>query len=661
MATEPDPFRAPRSRRPLVYAGAGAAGLLAVGIGFWLFGGGEREITGPEPLVADLVATDWLAPAERDSGYRRLATIFAGTVRFGGVALHDEGTLAFALESRAGHQVVVRSASGELRRYPFPTRVTALGFSPEGELYIGLRSGVWAVRRTDGVVETSTVSSGNSVEGFAFDRDSRRSAVMVAGGGVFTALRPLQPGTLSPFVTPSNARIREVAFYDGDLVLGGDGGAVLVHDGSDWTDRAVPGGGRVTSFGEERTGDLLVGLENGKIFRSVGIGWEPVDQIGAAVAAIGESVAFGLVAVGANGSIYARFEGDGLIEMPDYPLPDRGASDSAAIAGDNVAIALGPGLRVWDGSLFDTLSPEVREPAGIPDASCRPVAVPPLLPIALRCDNGLHLFRDAGLERVEEVSLGNLRVSAETLTEELASEEIIVIDGQLYRLEGRDALGVEQFRDEWSIGAETPAEEGFLRMASGTSGRIWTLSQNGTVRTGEPAEQFELVSVGSVEAIVQTVHGPDVAPDAPEIAALGEHEGVGRAVLRTGSAFALLSSDGAHSRLELPLTRVRLLRVGTALVAVGAAEDGQIRLASLSPEGTTADWSTPDSSFRAVGAVGSDAVLMTTLDGSEGRLCRAEGCRPVSTPNCARHFLLPEHLVCQQHGGGWGVLPLGDS
>jgi len=398
--------------------------LLGVGAGLYLaFGDDPSSVANVPKIAARLVATDFRAPSDPQTGLRPLISVLAEPTEYDAIAVGREGTLALGIRQRGAVRVVcLRDGSLSSSEFENTQAVTALAVDPEGTVYVGFRQGGYAHIATDGSVhQDATLVDGYSIVSFAFDPASQRSAVMLSGGEVRTGLRPLTRDGLHVVTMPERARVREMT-YDGsgDLWVAGDAGAVYVSTDDGWDERNVMTPGRVTAFGAGPGGDVVVGQAGGQIYQQSGSGWTLIGQIGATPTAVGSDAEGVVLVAGANGSLHRQADDtNDFVEVPGYAAPDgEHAVHDAAILGPIAAFATPERVWVWDDVLWGSADDSVRRPPGaegrvvpVGPWSDRSAEVAPLYLSVDGDDGTLRRYEAGGLRSVERVSYGDGDVS----------------------------------------------------------------------------------------------------------------------------------------------------------------------------------------------------------------------------------------------------------
>ena len=344
-SAESDPFLAARAAnlRRLVRGGLVLGVLLlVVGVGVGLFGG-RRALRPALPVgvVTQLRATSLASPVDELTGYLRLASLLPAGAALEAAALAEDGTLAIALHDGEQRLLVLRDGhvSAALLR---DSRVSVLAFTPESELYVGFDDGrIAALSAGSPATALADAARGaapaSTVTGFAFDRTTPKTAVLFAGGEVFTALRPFRADALHAVTIPPNARVRLGAFtHDSELVLAGDRGQVFVSHGDEWDAVPLATSGEVVALTTDLAGDLLVAQANGEVFRRDG-GWESLGRTPAPPVAIGELGAPGIVAILNDGRVM-RLADPAANPTAIAGYVPRGAAVSGQVAGVNVLV-----------------------------------------------------------------------------------------------------------------------------------------------------------------------------------------------------------------------------------------------------------------------------------------------------------------------------------
>jgi len=541
-----DPFKAARtrSRSPLRLAalGGGVLALAAIGGALVLRGGGGFEGT-PGPLVEALSGTDWRSSADPVTGYRLLGGPFSTEATVDRVAIGRDGTMAIALRRGATSWVILWRGGRFLSRgIPEAYGTTGLAVDPEGTVYVGFPNGSFArVSPSGEVAREGAVSGGYSVIGFAFDVDSNRSALMTAGGGVHTAMRPLRVGSLHAVDMPPRARIRSFGYSsDGELVVGGDAGALFVATADGWEDRTLPTSGQVTAIGLDGPGDVMVAQANGHVFRASGSTWKRIGQVTSSPVAVGETPEHEYVVVSADGRLWATLGRDDFSEMPGRETPASMAVTSAAVMGHDVVLSAGDRAQVFDGRLWDSTDATVVSPGDTVAMPCERIgaglvptdAAPVLL---FECGVGRFARITGGeLHAVEDVDFAGQRVRAADLARAIGEAEDRAgtwVRGELWAPTREGSLpAIERWdpaEGQWDLVAPLVLEEGPALAISAVSSaemtEVWTLSRSDAVRMARigpdaSAPVFELVTT---HERFQAHYGDSFFPWSASIEALG--------------------------------------------------------------------------------------------------------------------------------------------
>ncbi len=506
-----DPFKrsAPRKWRKLVGGGATVAFLL-VGAVFLTLNDGPKSFE-PAGIVDALSNTSWALPRE-PSGLRRYGTQLGPEIGVSLIAMGSEGQLALALRGDSARVVVWRAGQWQLHSVPETRTVTALAVDPEGRVHVGMRDGRMARIDPDGTVysDPAMVAGRNSIVGFAFDPNSPKSAIMVAGGELHTALRPFQPDGLN-VVTMPPARIR-IATYDDDgtLIVAGDGGTTYASTSSGWDDRPLANQGQAVAFGRDGHGKLLLALDNGYVFRADGRRWQVVGQVGSAPVAVGE-LESGVVVIAGDGSLWSEND-EGMGRNP--PLVE-GTVTAGVVAGVNLVAVADAQLVVRDPSATWS-SHRVAGPA----RGCTPVTfdAPPVEPL-VRCGTQLHTATAGAVEPREAPEGWNVAQLA-TATERTAFASRLTrwANNTLYTVEQdappRSELKRLQSGGDWESLAVLEAPFGPILDLDVHGDEVWVAVQSGSVMRGDlSADEFRLMEVTAHESF-EEIHGPN-APDAP--------------------------------------------------------------------------------------------------------------------------------------------------
>ncbi len=673
--------RGGRKRLGAVVAGVGGLLLLLGGIGLATRGGGEGFDAEPGPLAAALGETDWRFPADPVSGYRRLATPFRGRTAVDRVDLSRDGTLAVGLRLSGGEPWVLVWRGGRFAAHPFGEShgaVTAVGVDPEGVVHVGFSDGALARVSPAGVVaEDGVVADGYSIVGFAFDRASRRSALMLSGGEVRTGLRPLGRHSLHVVPMPPRARIREMIYTaDGDLVVAGDAGALFVSTDEGWQERPLPTPGNVTALGLGAGGDLLVAQSNGHVFGGSGVTWDRLGQIAVAPVAVGAVPGRGVVVAASNGRIYATLGRDDFSEVPGYQAPGGFAAEDGRVRGHDVVLGGSDRLLVWDGQLFDSTAMAMPE-GTVTAQGCAPVGPPPAagtdLPTLFDCDEGRHAILGGGaLVDVDAVRVAGRELRAVDVVRMLREAErrgAAWVAGEPWAPSPPGQLpAVERFVAEagrWEPVAPFDLEQGeVLSVSAAPSGEtweVWAATRAGDVHlarvTAGTPPAFEVVAT---HAELSAPHGETFFPSTVEVHALGS----GRALVvhdgwmgtRVGGAVEPLGLSDERPPAHPAFHRVR----DGALVV----EPGSVRLVGAEE---TVPWTVPPDADLGLAtwargmfdvAVREGEVLLRAEHAVLS--CRDRGCRPVPLPSFAKPggvtFSPDGRVVVFEPGGMVGIV-----
>ena len=543
-----DPFFSPRRTSPTLLVAIAAAVVLAgVAVAAVVLSGksGPVELE-PAPMTARLAALEFRPPPRPGSGFRPLQSFVPPRSQVQAVDIAGDGTLAFAFESPSRRTEVVVVRGNAIRSYPVGTEaVLALAFDPEGILHIGLQRGSLSrIGKDDRMVqELADVSSGNSVVAFAFDPASPRSAVMIAGGEIFTAMRPFSPDTLSPVAMP-RVRARAMAFEDGELVVGGDAGAFFAAADDGWNERPLATSGRIVAMGYDAEGVLIVAQANGHVFRADGARWDRLGQVPQAPIAVGQlSGDRGVTVLAADGSLFARLGRDEFSELPEYEGPAGPPLRAGVIRGANVAYIADGALHVWDGEgAFDSAAPEVASPPGtMPAASCRLVG-PAIRPLELaetlfECGGNYFRVDGSALTRTETARLGGVEGDAASLAGALGRHDAsrrAFVHGSLWGAAAtHDVPGLVRYdvaAGDWVRAATLPEEEGPLGAVdareSGPDVEVWAYASSGTLHFGTVPADAETVDLGPVAThdAFQAHYGAEWFPSSATVHAIGPGE-----------------------------------------------------------------------------------------------------------------------------------------
>ena len=551
MSSEADPFRAARaaSVRRLVGVGMAVGALALVGVAVMVLRSGRGPLRPalPRGIVAQLRSASFASPVDAQTGYQRLASLLPRGATIDAAALAEDGTLAIALHAPDGRLLVVRP--GELSAASLDgRRVSALAFTPESELYVGFDDGGLATLGARALASTAAVAErgaapSSTVMGFAFDRATKKTAVLFAGGEVFTALRPFRAGALRAVTIPPNARAREALFTDdSELVLAGDRGQVFVSTGDAWDAVPLPTSGDVVALAIDLAGALLVAQSNGALFRRDG-GWESLGQAPAAPLAIGELGGRGIVAVLSDGRVVGVTEARGAAESLAGYTP-RGVALGGQIAGLNVLVLSRERLVVAEpgdaAAAWSSDAAEVAD-AGAVGADCRLIGdtstrmltrTSPLLV----CGEAPMLLRGAALRPAPAFPVsGRTLPGSELLRLVQAGRQVSYVGGQLVRphsaAEPPSLLVFHAQGLRYTPLVTLPPEEGRVRGWSAVAGEggaleLVTVSESGTVRLARVAPDAggamgEVAVVAELLASRGVLDGLALREELPEPLALG--------------------------------------------------------------------------------------------------------------------------------------------
>lgn len=648
-----DPFRRDRSRslkRLAALAGVAAAIAAVVALAVTLLGHRAELPASPGPLVADLEATDWSAPRDEATGYRRLVTPFRHGSVTDAAAIGPDGTLAAG--TRLGDEPA-RVVIWKDRRYRWipighGARVTAMAVDADGWVYVGAADGaVGVVDPTGSAVQWRPApQAGNSVTGFAFERDGRRALVVVAGGTVFTGERPLA-GELDEMVMPERARIRIASFdEDGDVLVAGDAAAAFSWTGGEWLARPLPTTADVVALGHDSYGRLLAGQDNGHVFVEDGASWSRVGQVAVTPAAIGGMPELGVVVAGGESRAWASYDRDDFSELG---LPERMTGVrlfAGQVAGHDLLMVsrerlfVRAGEAVWD-------SAEAGAPPGLVGREgCRAAGPPggaaPLTPW-LRCGEGRARLEGGALAAMTAVPLEGVDIAPHELERALESQTDTWLGGALIRCAPRhEAPAVERLSPGtrgFRTWLATPAEEGHLLSVAATDDELWTASSEMVIRFGRVA--------GDAPPTLAEVHrdephdgyvGLELFPFGGGVAAtLRTTRGGARLSRldagRPGEARVLVDTVGRGASREG--WRPALRRVGARLLGVDAGG-----LFEVDADGALHDFALPDGvtvgrddlrSDHGVAPGPSGQLVIRTGDGPVLR-CEARACLQIALP-----------------------------
>jgi hypothetical protein len=458
----------------------------------------------PLGVVARLRATSLASPVDAQTGYQRLTSVLPRGAELDAAALAEDGTLAIAL-SDTRYRLAVLRAGQVSATLLMGGRATALAFTPEGELYVGFDDGgLWTLAAGAPATALARAERGpapaSSVTGFAFDRATKKTAVLFAGGEVFTALRPFRRGALQAVRIPWDARVR-LALFDDDsaLVLAGDSGAVFISTGDGWEAASLATRGAVVALATDLAGHLLVAQSDGELFRRDG-GWVDLGRATAPPVAIGELGGQGVVAVLSDGRVVGAPDSRGT-PAPLAGYVPRGRASTGQIAGMNVLVFSrervviaepGPAALAWVSD-----DPAVADAGGTLH-DCRPVWGEPsadyVVPTSPRllCNGVFVSLGAAGVRAIPALPVSGRPLPAREVQRLLVADgNAIYVAGQVVRPSGADELpGLLVFRVSelryvplvtlpleegplyaWSA---APAEDGALELA--------TVSDNHSVR-----------------------------------------------------------------------------------------------------------------------------------------------------------------------------------
>lgn len=506
-----DPFKrsTPVKWRKLVGGGATVAFLL-LGAVFLALHEGPKTFE-PEGIVEGLSNTSWALPRET-SGLRRWGTQLGPEVGVSLVAMGPDGRLAVALRGDAARIVLWHAGQWRLHSIPETRTVTALAIDPENHVHIGMRDGRLARIEPDGTVyaDPAMVAGRNSIVGFAFDSLTHKSAIMVAGGELHTALRPFQPDGLN-VVTMPPARIRIAAYdTDGTLVVAGDGGTTYASTASGWDDRPLANQGQAVAFGRDGHGKLLLALDNGYVFRADGRRWQIVGQVGNAPIAVGE-LESGVVVIASDGSVWSESDGTMTRTRPMV----EGTVTAGTVTGVNLVAVADAQLVVRDPSATWSAHQISAPPRG-----CTPVTfdAPPLEPM-VRCGTDLYAITMDGVEPREEPTdwnIGIIRATTESPHQlfRWTPDALIAVEGQgramvvpfseLKRLRAAAA---------WETMARVEDPVAPIRGLDVWGDVVWVTTRSGSLMRGElSAEPFQLTEVTAHESFVE-IHAMERVDD----------------------------------------------------------------------------------------------------------------------------------------------------
>lgn len=660
----------------------------------WIAAGDSDGEERPGPLVADLQATDWRFPTDPHTGYQRLATPLRESTRFDRIAVGAEGRIAIGARLDETRPWVLVWHGGRWEGHAFQGKeaITALALDPDGTVHVGFSDGSLARIGTAGeVVDEGVVESGYSIVGFAFDRGSKRSALMLSGGEVRTGLRPLRRELLHTVTMPPRARIRKLSYSsDGQLVVAGDAGALFVATEDGWREGSLPTPGNVTALGLDGDGDLLVAQANGHVFSGSGVTWDRLGQVSGNPVAVGGMPEHGVVVVTADGRIYGTLGRDDFSEMPGYRAPADVVVDDAQVAGHDVLIAARNRVLVWDGQLFD--STQASEGEGtVGNEGC--VAVGPrsrgsdrVPQTVFDCGQGRHaVFTEGSLSDVEVIQVAGEVEPADdfaSAVREARRRGAIWIGGRPWAPNARGNLpGIERWsyvQGEWQPVASVEPELGDVLDLSAVQAsdgwELWATTQNGTaamarIHPGRPAGEVVALTPIADHGNMQELYGEDFFPGSVEIHALGE----GRALVIHDGWRASVVSQGPEGVQPLalfsepPMFRARTVRIGDGILLVEG--DRIRRITGGSPP---EEWTVPDGVDLGLGAgdTGPFDVAARERDGevllraAGGTLlrCRNAACETVPLPPWVRPvgvLYAPDgRVVVLEAGGLVGIITL---
>lgn len=521
-----DPFKrsTPVKWRKLVGGGATVVFLL-LGVVFLALREGPKTFE-PAGIVDALSNTSWALPRE-PSGLRRYGTQLGPEIGVSLVALGSDGRLAVALRGDAARIVVWHAGQWRLHSIPETRTVTALAIDPDNEVHVGMRDGRLARIATDGTVyaDPAMVAGRNSVVGFAFDPNSPKSAIMVAGGELHTALRPFEPNGLN-VVTMPPARIR-IATYDpeGTLIVAGDSGATYASTASGWDDRPLANQGQAVAFGRDGHGKLLLALDNGYVFRADGRRWQIVGQVGSVPIAVGE-IESGVVVIASDGSTWIESD-EGMTRS--RPLVE-GTVTAGAVVGDNSIAVANAQLVVRDSSGLWSGHEITAPPRG-----CTPVTFDaPVLEPMVRCGTELHAITAEGVEPREDPSDWNIALIRATT--ESPHQLFRWTNDSLLAVEGQGRAMVAPYSELKRLRANT-AWESLARVDDPVApirgldvwgDVVWVTTRSGSLMRGElSADPFVLTEAAAHESFVE-IHAMERVDDirvvAHEAGALVVHD-----------------------------------------------------------------------------------------------------------------------------------------
>lgn len=675
--TTGDPFRADRvarRQRRIAIAGGGVVVLALVAIVVWLVTRREVGEAAPPPLVAKLTDTDWRWPAE-PTGHRRIGSILGPGTSFDRVAVNRAGVVAIGARRILGESVVIVWRDQRPRAFSLGRdngAVTALGVDPEGVVHVGLGDGTLArIEPNDAVSNEGVVASGYSITGFAFDADSRRSALMLSGGEVRTGLRPLRRASLHTVRMPERARIRELVYSgDGDLVVAGDAGAVFVATEDGWEEQSLPTSGRVVALGVAADGEILAAQANGHVFVGSGV-WDRIGQITRAPIAVGEIPGKGVVVVAGDGRVFATLGRDDFSEMPGWDPPGGAAFTHAVVAGHDVMLASPERLLAFDGATFD--SSKAFEGALTHCEIFGPPShgAPGVLPTVLRCGDGaLATIEGSDLRRATHAGAPAAHIPAADFTralEEATRRPWVWVGGELWAAKTAGELPALDRWDaatkQWQLAAPFALDEGpILAVAAAAAGdawEVWTVSRSGDVRMGRVAPggasgpAFELVAR---HAQIAAHYGGDAfTPYSVQVYALGS----GRAAVVHDRRVATRVAQGEREVEPLAIPATSVMQIGAHVVAIGDDEiwrvpsiDAPRRLELPRGFGVAPASAWEQSPFH--GAARGDELVLRVGERAVLR-CRGDRCEAVALPEASRvervGYTADGRLVLDEAGG----------
>lgn len=613
-----DPFRRDRKRsirRGLIAGGSLVLVAGAVAGALVLFGSEGVSSFDPEPgpLSEALRRTDWRLPRDRATGFRLLETALRPSQMIDGAAIGPDGTVVIATHEEPSAELwIVVWREGRWRRTAAGVgrAVTRVTVDPEGNVWAAVEGRLLVDRRTGPAeVLPGSVSSGYSVDAFAFDPRSQRSAVMLAGGRIRTGLRPLVPERLHEVTLPPRMRPRVMAYDDeGQLVLGGDAGAIAISGGEGWDEETLPTNGRVVAFGLAADGDLIAAQANGHVFRRSGSTWSRVGQLSSAPVAVGELPERGITAVTADARIWATLGRDEFSELPGY-VPPQGFAGAfgGQIAGANVLAVSRERMLVYDaaGDPFDSSADDVARGGGtVGRLGCAPIgpaSVGTGIPAPLwRCDERIMRVHDGRLVDAPTVRVAGGDVQSSALANALenqARSRTWLGDRLLQTgasLSGPAVMTLDPGSGMLRPWTQRPVEEGQLLSVAASGSDLWTLPENGPLRHeaiagGAPAGTSAIVATR--EQLFALGAGDETIGVLVRALGGGRALVMQRGAMRFHFAMADVAAPGTLRAIDYPagiLHTPQVVQTGGRVLVVDLS-----RLFEITPDAQLLPWTLP--------------------------------------------------------------------